>query len=416
MRGRLVVTVVFFRKWFCLGAFSTQHRLCSLRLLASNVGRPGYSEFVQLVLKRAAQEQIKNRRHATGSALKFGSKVALILFQVQTVPWGVVKFHCVGSHAFLWESYCFGLRATLFAHRRASLVLTRGNGGLARAKPPVAVARQTGGTMYLVALSAWLRRQRMPLRPIWKRQTSRCWRHGRATKHRCRWGKAVVEFASSTYDLICVEAKSWMSQWAAWNRQLKIETEWLTFQLQPSVASLPPSCRYSVEVWNWGAQTVSPITSTCHLPITVGIATSLHFNWKCASFCFPLSTSVGMFMCFMFARGHSPAARSLETDELERAGADFMLHCFRRQMNGTYSRSSTWSLPSQIPDLADTEAKFQEEMENFLQRNASNHLLLHIDELRSMSTSPEFRREHCFWLAHFHRCVRWLPPASNRRI
>ena len=215
MRGRFVVTVVFFRKWFCLGAFSTQHRLCSLRLLASNVGRPGYSEFVQLVLKRAAQEQIKNRRHATGSALKFGSKVALILFQVQTVPWGVVKFHCVGSHAFLWEPYCFGLRATLFAHRRVLLVLTRGNGGLVRAKPPVAVACQTGGTKYLVALIAWLRGQRMPLRPIWKRQTSRCWRHGRATKHRCRWEKAVVEFASSTYDLICVEAKSWMSQWAA---------------------------------------------------------------------------------------------------------------------------------------------------------------------------------------------------------
>ena len=81
MRGKFVVTVVFFRKWFCLGAFSTQHRLCSLRLLASNVGRPGYSEFVQ--------------------PLKFGSKVALILFQVQIVPWGVVKFHCVGSHAFL---------------------------------------------------------------------------------------------------------------------------------------------------------------------------------------------------------------------------------------------------------------------------------------------------------------------------
>ena len=97
-------------------------------------------------------------------------------------------------------------------------------------------------------------------------------------------------------------------------------------------------------------------------------------------------------MCFMFARGHSPAPRSLETDELERAGADFMLHCFRRQMNGTYSRSSTWSLPSQIPDLADTEAKFQEEMEKFLQRNASNRLLLHIDEHRSMGTSPEFRR------------------------
>ena len=208
MRGRFVVTVVFFRKWFCLGAFSTQHQLCSLRLLASNVGRPGYSEFVQLVLKRAAQEQIKNRRHATGSALKFGSKVALILFQVQTVPWGVVKFHCVGSHAFLWEPYCFGLRATLFAHRRALLVLTRGNGGLARAKPPVAVARQTGGTKYLVALIAWLRGQRMPLRPIWKRQTSRCWRHGRVMKHPYQWEKAQMESASSTHNPICVEIKS----------------------------------------------------------------------------------------------------------------------------------------------------------------------------------------------------------------
>ena len=47
-----------------------------------------------------------------------------------------------------------------------------------------------------------------------------------------------------------------------------------------SAAILPIFCR-SVE----GAQTVSPTTSTCHLPITVGIATSLHFNWKCASFC-----------------------------------------------------------------------------------------------------------------------------------
>ena len=61
-------------------------------------------------------------------------------------------------------------------------------------------------------------------------------------------------------------------------------------------------------------------------------------------------------------------------------------------MNGTYSRSATWSLPSQIPDLEDTTAKFQEEVEKFLQRNASNRLLLHIDEHRSMSTSPPFRR------------------------
>ena len=96
-------------------------------------------------------------------------------------------------------------------------------------------------------------------------------------------------------------------------------------------------------------------------------------------------------MCFMFARGHSPAPRSLETDELERAGADFMLHCFRRQMNGEY-HDIEWQLPSPLPSLRGTEAKFQEEMEKFLQRNASNRLLLHIDEHRSMSTSPEFRR------------------------
>ncbi|CAL1169741.1 unnamed protein product, partial [Cladocopium goreaui] len=36
--------------------------------------------------------------------------------------------------------------------------------------------------------------------------------------------------------------------------------------------------------------------------------------------------------------------------------------------------------------------RYKEEMEKFLQRNASNRLLLHIDEHRSMSTSPEFRR------------------------
>ena len=58
MRGRFVVAVMFFRTWFCLGVFSTRH----LRLLlGSNVGQPGYCEFVprQLVLKRAAQKQSK---------------------------------------------------------------------------------------------------------------------------------------------------------------------------------------------------------------------------------------------------------------------------------------------------------------------------------------------------------------------
>ena len=76
---------------------------------------------------------------------------------------------------------------------------------------------------------------------------------------------------------------------------------------------------------------------------------------------------------------------------LERAGADFMLHCFRRQMKGVYSRSSTWNLPSPLPDLEDTERKFAMEVEKFLQSNQSR-LLLHIDEHHSMSDSPEFRR------------------------
>ena len=61
-------------------------------------------------------------------------------------------------------------------------------------------------------------------------------------------------------------------------------------------------------------------------------------------------------------------------------------------MNGTYSRSSTWTLPSQLPDLEDTMAKFKEEVHKLLQKNQSNRLLLHIDEHRSMSASPEFRR------------------------
>ena len=69
-----------------------------------------------------------------------------------------------------------------------------------------------------------------------------------------------------------------------------------------------------------------------------------------------------------------------------------MLHCFRKQMNGTYSRSSTWTLPSQLPDLEDTMAKFKEEVHKFLQKNQSNRLLLHVDEHRSMSASAEFKR------------------------
>jgi len=44
-----------------------------------------------------------------------------------------------------------------------------------------------------------------------------------------------------------------------------------------------------------------------------------------------------------------------------------------------------------LPDLEDTERKFAMEVEKFLQSNQSR-LLLHIDEHRSMSASPEFRR------------------------
>ena len=60
-------------------------------------------------------------------------------------------------------------------------------------------------------------------------------------------------------------------------------------------------------------------------------------------------------------------------------------------MNGEYL-GTEWQLPSPLPDLRTTVAKFAEEVDKFLQRNASNRLLLHIDEHRSMSTSPEFRR------------------------
>ena len=102
-----------------------------------------------------------------------------------------------------------------------------------------------------------------------------------------------------------------------------------------------------------------------------------------------------LFLCALQERGHSKIdsdlLRGFSEEKLERAGADFMLHCFRRQMKGVYSRSSTWNLPSPLPDLEDTERKFAMEVEKFLQSNQSR-LLLHIDEHRSMSASPEFRR------------------------
>ena len=69
-----------------------------------------------------------------------------------------------------------------------------------------------------------------------------------------------------------------------------------------------------------------------------------------------------------------------------------MLHCFKRQMEGGYSRSTTWSLPRPIPDLEDTKTEFAAEVERFLKQNESNRLLLHVDEHRTMCQFPAFRR------------------------
>ena len=60
-------------------------------------------------------------------------------------------------------------------------------------------------------------------------------------------------------------------------------------------------------------------------------------------------------------------------------------------MNGTY-HDVEWQPPNPLPSLRMTEAKFKEAVEKFLHKNQSNRLLLHIDEHRSMSASPEFRR------------------------
>ena len=60
-------------------------------------------------------------------------------------------------------------------------------------------------------------------------------------------------------------------------------------------------------------------------------------------------------------------------------------------MNGTY-HDIEWRPPNPLPSLRMAEAKFKEEVHKFLQKHQSNRLLLHIDEHRSMSASPEFRR------------------------
>ena len=69
-----------------------------------------------------------------------------------------------------------------------------------------------------------------------------------------------------------------------------------------------------------------------------------------------------------------------------------MLHCFKRQMEGGYSRSTTWSLPRPIPDIEETIKEFKAEVGKFLNQNHSNRLLLHVDEHRAMSDFPAFRR------------------------
>ena len=60
-------------------------------------------------------------------------------------------------------------------------------------------------------------------------------------------------------------------------------------------------------------------------------------------------------------------------------------------MNGTY-HDIEWRLPNPLPSLTMTEELFETEVNKFLQRNQTNRLLLHIDEHRSMSDSPDFRR------------------------
>ena len=60
-------------------------------------------------------------------------------------------------------------------------------------------------------------------------------------------------------------------------------------------------------------------------------------------------------------------------------------------MNGAY-HDIEWQLPSPLPSLRKIEANFKEEVEKFLQSKQSNRLLLHIDEHRSISDSPDFRR------------------------
>ena len=63
-------------------------------------------------------------------------------------------------------------------------------------------------------------------------------------------------------------------------------------------------------------------------------------------------------------------------------------------------RSSTWNLPSPLPDFEDTERKFAMEVEKFLQSNQSR-LLLHIDEHRSMSalSRVQARSNAACWLS-----------------
>ena len=218
-----------------------------------------------------------------------------------------------------------------------------------------------------------------------------------------------------------------MSQSAAWNMWTRIETEWLTFQLQPSVASLPPSCRYSVEVWNWGLSSVSPTTSTCHLPITVGIATSLNFDSDCwVSFCFPLSNSVCQDDVHLFI--FVPCLHEVTTQRV----SAYCVAWRRMNWSGLVLTSCSTASGGRWMELilgvqhGVSLHKYQTLQIQKLNsgrrwRSSCRETPATAFSSTSTSTAPwahllNSGEEHCFWLAHFHRCVRWLPPTSNRRI
>jgi len=86
--------------------------------------------------------------------------------------------------------------------------------------------------------------------------------------------------------------------------------------------------------------------------------------------------------------------QGLDEDELEEAGADFMLHCFRVQLKGEYHEGE-WMPPTTRKGLTKTQAEFRREVTAFMKKEEKQHtrLLLHVDEHGSMAEDfPAFRR------------------------